>query len=161
MGPDMCLVVMAARAATGATVRVVKADTARLEDATNRAAREDMLMRIFVLLHIGSIAARENMNISIQFSSSSSIRKVGGRKVTTASLHPPLTFFLRLGVAWNELLPLSLAAIACIPARLRLASCLETLPPGGNFYPPGYFARYFREEVRWARLFWKRVGHGL
>jgi len=50
MGPDMCLVVMAARAATGATVRVVKADTARLEDATNRAAREDMLMRIFVLL---------------------------------------------------------------------------------------------------------------
>lgn len=42
----MCLVVMAARAATGATVRVVKADTARLEDATNRAARDDMLMRM-------------------------------------------------------------------------------------------------------------------
>lgn len=45
----MCLVVMAARAATGATVRVVKADTARLEDATSR-ARDDMLTRMFVFL---------------------------------------------------------------------------------------------------------------
>lgn len=45
--------VMAARAATGATVRVVKADTARVEDATNRAVRDDMLMRIFVFLFIG------------------------------------------------------------------------------------------------------------
>ena len=47
----MCLVVMAARAATGATLRVVKADTARLEDATSR-ARDDMLTRMFVFLYL-------------------------------------------------------------------------------------------------------------
>ena len=46
----MCLAVTMARAATGATVRVVKAVTARLEDATNRAARDDMLTRILLFV---------------------------------------------------------------------------------------------------------------
>ena len=44
----------------GATERVVKAVTARLDDATNRAATdEDMLMRIFIFL-IGSIVMFSN-----------------------------------------------------------------------------------------------------
>ena len=80
----MCLVVMAARAATGATVRVVKADTARLEDATSR-ARDDMLTRMFVFFTVDEQQQRGVVRVAIVSQKKESIM-IKGKISTTAAL---------------------------------------------------------------------------
>lgn len=77
-------------------MRVVKADTARLDDATKRAARDDMLMRMFVCFsRWWYVVVQQENDISISIF-------VNFKEIITCNLHNNKSLH-RLPSSWGNL----------------------------------------------------------